>query len=255
MYRNKASWLIAASTLSITPNLQAADLLSAVESAAGICEKSITSESLVRNAIDRAESKAALNAIITLDEQGAMAAAKAIDGADETTRCKPLAGIPIVVKDNTHVANLPNTAEAGAIILAKTTMHELAFGISGYNPVFQTGEQTGVRNAYNSEFAAGGSSSGTGAALGARIVSAGLGTDTGGSVRVPCAFNGCAALRPSIARYSNEGITPISHTRDTPGPMALTMADIELLDRVITGSPPAKPANLDKIAICRRRDC
>ena len=67
---------------------------------------------------------------------------------------------------------------------------------------------------------------------------AGLGTDTGGSVRIPCAFNGCAALRPTVGRYSQHGIVPISHTRDTAGPMALAMADVELLDRVIAGGAP-----------------
>ncbi len=165
--------------------------------------------------------------------------------------------MPIVVKDNIEVARLPSTGgtpalkgyvpkadapvvkrlrDAGAIVLGKTNMHELAFGISGYNPAYNTGAEVGVRNAYDASRSAGGSSSGTGAALGARIVLAGLGTDTGGSVRVPCAFNGCAALRPTVGRYSQKGILPISHTRDTAGPMALAMSDVELLDRVISGA-------------------
>ena len=67
---------------------------------------------------------------------------------------------------------------------------------------------------------------------------AALGTDTGGSVRIPCAFNGCAALRPTMGRYSQQGIAPISHTRDTAGPMALSVADVALLDRVIAGGAP-----------------
>jgi len=82
---------------------------------------------------------------------------------------------------------------------------------------------------------AGGSSSGTGAAIGARIVTAGLGTDTGGSVRIPCAVSGCASLRPTVGRYPQGGIAPISHSRDTAGPMAATMADVALLDRVLAG--------------------
>ena len=86
--------------------------------------------------------------------------------------------------------------DAGAIVIGKTHMHELAFGISGYNPAFKSGAEVGVRNAYDPSKSAGGSSSGTGAALGARVVLAGLGTDTGGSVRIPCAFNGCAAPVP-----------------------------------------------------------
>src|SRR5215211_1232198 len=139
--------------------------------------------------------------------------------------------------------------EAGAIIIGKTNMHELAFGISGYNAAFKTGAEPGVRNAYDVTKIAGGSSSGTAAAIGARIVTAGLGTDTGGSVRVPCAVNGCATLRPTVGRYPQGAIAPISHTRDTAGPMAATMADVALLDRVIADSGPLAPANLKEVRI------
>jgi len=139
--------------------------------------------------------------------------------------------------------------QAGAIVLGKTNMHELAFGISGYNPSFQSGPDVGVRNAYDRSRSAGGSSSGTGAALGAQVVLAGLGTDTGGSVRIPCAFNGCASLRPSVGRYPAAGIVPISHTRDTAGPMAQSLADVELLDRIITGAKPVKPAPLRRVRL------
>ncbi|HKX40415.1 MAG TPA: amidase family protein, partial [Burkholderiaceae bacterium] len=71
----------------------------------------------------------------------------------------------------------------------------------------------------------------------------------GGSVRIPCAFNGCVSLRPSVGRYPNAGIAPISHTRDTAGPMALAMADVELLDRVITGAPRAQAASLKGVRL------
>jgi indoleacetamide hydrolase len=138
---------------------------------------------------------------------------------------------------------------AGAVIIGKTSMHELAFGISGYNLAFKTGPEFGVRNAYDRTLIAGGSSSGTGAAIGARIVAGGLGTDTGGSVRVPGALNGCASLRPTVGRYPQDGIAPISHTRDTAGPMAATMADVELLDRVIAGGDDVQPADLRQVRI------
>ena len=248
----------------------AAELPTLADSAASVCKGSTKSEQLVSTAIARAKSASALNAIITLDEAGATSAAQAVDKSAPGARCRPLAGVPIVVKDNIQVARLPATAgtpalkpfvpkadapvvkrlrDAGAIVVAKTNMHELAFGISGFNPAFQTGPDVGVRNAYDPTRAAGGSSSGTGAALGARIVAGGLGTDTGGSVRIPCAFNGCSSLRPTVGRYPGAGIAPISHTRDTAGPMALAMVDVELLDRVITGAPRAKAASLKGVRL------
>ena len=130
---------------------------------------------------------------------------------------------------------------AGAIVMGITTMHETAYGVTGYNPVYRYKGEIGVRNAYDSTRIAGGSSSGNGAALGARMAPAALGTDTGGSVRIPCAFNGCAALRPTVGRYPTKGIAPLSHTRDTPGPMAQSVSDLALLDQVIAEAPPSSP--------------
>jgi len=257
-------------TLYLAVTAQANELKSLTAYATDVCNGTVKSETLVNEALQRARDAAPLNAINSLDEAGALAAAKAIDSADRASRCRPLAGVPIVVKDNTHVAGMPSTAgtpalkdfrpaedapvvaslrNAGAILLAKTSMHELAFGVSGYNPVSSAADAIGVRNAYNKDHVAGGSSSGTGAAVGARIVAAGLGTDTGGSVRIPCAFNGCASLRPTIGRYSAKGVAPISHTRDTPGPMALGMSDVELLDRVITGEPAQNPSSLSGVRL------
>ena len=92
-----------------------------------------------------------------------------------------------------------------------------------------------TRNAYDPSRIAGGSSSGSGAAVGARLAPAALGTDTGASVRLPAALNGVAGFRPSVGRYDGAGITPISHTRDTPGPLAASMEDIALLDAILAG--------------------
>jgi indoleacetamide hydrolase len=247
------------------------DGLTAKQAAADLCAGKITSTALISAALARAKASQTLNAFITLDEAGAMKAAAAFDaGRTKKSACKPLGGVPIVIKDNIEVAGLPTTAgtpalkgfvpgkdapvaaklrAAGAIIIGKTNMHELAFGISGYNPTFQTGPAPGVRNAYDATKIAGGSSSGTAAAIGARIVTAGLGTDTGGSVRIPCALNGCASLRPTVGRYPSEGIAPISHTRDTAGPMASTMADVAILDRVIAGGGAIAPANPKEVRI------
>ncbi|MCA1496142.1 indoleacetamide hydrolase [Bradyrhizobium sp. NBAIM14] len=244
------------------------DQLTLTEAAAGLAAGTFTSTALTREALARAKANAELNVFVTLDEAGALKAAAAFDAAGDKT--KPLGGVPIVIKDNIEVAGLPCSAgtpalkdyipkadapvvtklrDAGAVIIGKTSMHELAFGISGYNTAFKTGAEYGVRNAYDRTLIAGGSSSGTGAAIGARIVAGGLGTDTGGSVRVPAALNGCASLRPTVGRYPQDGIAPISHTRDTAGPMAATMADVALLDRVIAGGDALAPADLTQVRV------
>jgi mandelamide amidase len=244
------------------------DQLTLTQAAADLHAGNVTSTALTTEALARAKANADLNAFVTLDEAGALKAAAAFDATGDKT--KPLGGVPIVIKDNIEVAGLPCSAgtpalkdyvpkadapvaaklrAAGAVIIGKTSMHELAFGISGYNTAFKTGAEFGVRNAYDRALIAGGSSSGTGAAVGARIVAGGLGTDTGGSVRVPAALNGCASLRPTIGRYPQDGIAPISHTRDTAGPMAATMADVALLDRVIAGGDAIAPADLKQVRI------
>jgi len=244
------------------------DQLTLTQAVADLRAGKITSTALTTEALARAKANADLNAFVTLDEAGALKAAAAFDANDN--KDKPLGGLPVVIKDNIEVAGLPCSAgtpalqhyvpkadapvvaklrAAGAVIIGKTSMHELAFGISGYNTAFKTGAEFGVRNAYDRALIAGGSSSGTGAAIGARIVAGGLGTDTGGSVRVPAALNGCASLRPTVGRYPQAGIAPISHTRDTAGPMAATAADVELLDRVIAGGDAIAPADLKQVRI------
>jgi mandelamide amidase len=247
------------------------DHLTATQAAADICAGKYKSEALVSAALARAKAHAELNAFITLDEKGAMKAARAYDKAHaKHDHCEPLGGVPIAIKDNIEVAGLPASAgtpalknyvpkvdapvaaklrAAGAIIIGKTNMHELAFGISGYNTAFKTGAEVGVRNAYNTTKIAGGSSSGNGAAIASHIILAALGTDTGGSVRIPCAFNGCMSLRPTVGRYPQAGIAPISHTRDTAGPMADSMADVALLDRVIAGGGRIEAAGLKDVRL------
>ena len=267
--------MLTASAILPTPSSaeSAPDLnrLTAQQAVADICAGRTTSQALVSAAIARARTKANLNAFITLDETGATKAAAAFDAAQRRGKnCKLLGGLPIVVKDNIEVAGLPSSAgtpalkgyvpkrdapvverlrAAGAIIIGKTNMHELAFGISGYNMAFKTGPEPGVRNAYDETKIAGGSSSGTASAIGARMVTGGLGTDTGGSVRIPCALNGCASLRPTVGRYPQSGIAPISHTRDTAGPMASAVADVAILDRAIAGGGTIAPAALKDVRI------
>lgn len=239
--------------------------MSAAEAAKAIAAGEITSEALVKALLEKAKAARSGNAFITLDADGAIAAAKVVDAARaEGKDLGPLAGVPIVAKDNIMAAGLPTTGgtpalkdwiapsdapvlaklkAAGAILLGKTNMHELAFGITSNNAAFGA-----VANAYDATRSAGGSSGGTGAAVGGRMAPAGLGTDTGGSVRIPAALNGVAGLRPTVGRYPQAGIVPISHTRDTAGPIARTVVDLALLDGIIAGEPteiaPADVASL-----------
>src|SRR5688572_1016695 len=240
--------------------------LGVVDAARLIRTGQVSSVELTQAYLARADARADLNVYVTLDRERTLAAARRADAELAAGRARgPLHGVPLVIKDNVHVAGLPNTAgtpalrrfvpatsapvaqkllDAGAVVLGKTNMHELAFGISGYNEAFYTAQPIGTRNPYDRTRFAGGSSSGTGAAVGGRLAPGGLGSDTGGSVRVPAAATGGAGLRPTLARYSQEGVTPISHTRDTVGPMAQTVADVALLDSVITGERVPPPASL-----------
>src|ERR1700730_15242784 len=269
-----ASFVTSVGSLSSPAAAQSApdlDVLTAAQAAADLCAGKITSKALTSAALARAKARADLNTFITLDEAGAMKAAAAFDASrTKGASCKPLGGVPIVIKDNIEVAALPSSAgtpalkgfvprkdapvverlrAAGAVIIGKTNMHELAFGISGYNAAFKTGPEPGVRNAYDVTKIAGGSSSGTAAAIGARIVTAGLGTDTGGSVRIPCALNYWAWLRPTVGRHTQGAIAPISHTRDTAGPMAATIADVTILDRAIAGGGAVASAHPKEVRI------
>ena len=131
---------------------------------------------------------------------------------------------------------------------AADLMHELAFGITSTNLSSFAGP---VKNPYDTTRIPGGSSGGTAVAIAAEIVTCGLGTDTGGSTRVPAALTGIVGLRPSVGnggarrRYNDDhAVIPISHTRDTVGPMGKTVADVALLDSVITGTVMAAAEDL-----------
>jgi indoleacetamide hydrolase len=148
-----------------------------------------------------------------------------------------------VPKDTVPVAEA--LIDAVAIVLGKTNMHELALGITSNNTAFGA-----VVTPYDKGRFAGGSSGSTAAAIAARMVPAGLGTDTGGSVRIPAALNGIVGWRPTAGRYSQQGITPLSHTRDTAGPMARTVRDLVLLDQVISGDRrPIRMAELSGLRL------
>ncbi len=226
--------------------------LTVIEALEGLKSGQFSALEYAGELLKRADLYAGLNAFNHLDEELILREAKSSDDARRSKRgCGVLCGLPIAIKDNINVAHQPTSAgtaglrnnwpssdapvvsalrRAGAIAFGRTNMHELAYGLTSNNAFFGP-----VRNPFNLDMVAGGSSGGSAAAVGARIVAAALGTDTGGSVRVPAAFCSLVGFRPSHGRYSGEGIVPISHSRDTAGPMARSVADIVLLDQVLSG--------------------
>jgi mandelamide amidase len=252
--------------------------LSAAEAGGFLNSGTLKSEALVNAYLAKIKTRGDLNAFITVDEVGALAAARKADADRAAGKAVGrLQGVPIVVKDNILVKDIAGAGatpalktfvpgadapvidrlrKEGAIILGKTNMHELAFGISGYNEAYPnpTTGSIGVRNPYDTTRFAGGSSSGNGAAIAARLVGAGIGTDTGGSTRIPAGITGIAGFRPTVGRYPGEGIVPLSHTRDTAGPMGQTVTDVALLDAAIVGETPVTAADLKGVRIGVSRD-
>jgi Asp-tRNA(Asn)/Glu-tRNA(Gln) amidotransferase A subunit family amidase len=140
---------------------------------------------------------------------------------------------------NRNAVVVQRLLDAGAIIAGKANMHELAYGITSNNA--HTGA---VRNPYDLELIPGGSSGGSAAAVAAGIANAGLGTDTGGSIRIPAALCGIAGLRTTLGRWPVDGMMPASHSRDVIGPFGRSVSDLALIDSVISGEPLVKKHSL-----------
>lgn len=221
--------------------------LTAVEAVAGLKARRFTLSAYVEALLERAQRLKGLNAFITIDPLRVKEQAAAIDRGIASG--KPpglLMGLPLAIKDNIDTNDLPTSAgtpalekwqpkahawvlqalvDNGALVLGKANMHELAFGITSNNKAFGP-----VGNPYDRRMIAGGSSGGTAAAIAAGLAAAGLGSDTGGSCRIPAALCGCVGFRPTLGRYAQAGVVPLSATRDTVGPLGRSVADVELLD-------------------------
>jgi mandelamide amidase len=230
-----------------------------VEAAAAIRSGEMTAEVLANALLQRAKALNSLNAFLSLDEAVVLDTARAADKHRSSGKLLgPLHGVPIALKDNINTAAFPTTAgtpglqrhrpkanapvaqaliDAGAIVFGKVGMHELAYGITSNNASFGS-----IRNPFGFKHVPGGSSGGSGAAVGARIVPASIGSDTGGSVRVPAAFCGVMGFRPTVLRWQQAGIVPISATRDTAGPLARKAADLAAIDAAVTGEGVALAA-------------
>jgi aspartyl-tRNA(Asn)/glutamyl-tRNA(Gln) amidotransferase subunit A len=197
-------------------------------------------------------------------------AARQLDAERRAGRVRGiLHGIPVAIKDLMTVRGAPMTAgsimlgrepaqrdaavvrrlrDAGAIVVGLTTLNEFALGTTGVNPHSRT-----ARNPWNPDRMTGGSSSGSGAAVAASMVPAAIGTDTGGSIRIPAALCGIVGLKPTFGRVSREGVFPLAGSFDTVGPMVRTVEDAAMVLEAIAGHDPADAGSRD-VPVGRYRD-
>jgi aspartyl-tRNA(Asn)/glutamyl-tRNA(Gln) amidotransferase subunit A len=171
----------------------------------------------------------------------------------------PLLGIPLGIKDLIDIAGVPTTAgskffakgfpvmdapvvstlkHAGGVFLGKTNLHEVALGVTGVNPHYGT-----VKNPWDSSRISGGSSSGSAVAVSLGMCLAAVGTDTGGSIRIPAALCGVVGLKPTYGRISTRGVTPLSWNLDHVGPLTGTVRDAACMLSVMAGYDAQDPAS------------
>jgi aspartyl-tRNA(Asn)/glutamyl-tRNA(Gln) amidotransferase subunit A len=226
------------------------------ELAAAIRARKVSPLEATREYVSRIERlDGRIRAFITVDAAGAMDRARALEKDAMDGRWHgPLHGVPLAHKDLFRIAPLPTScgtktaeyfvaehdatavtrlAEAGAVTLGKLNMAELAMGPYGDNA-----HHGDVQNPWRYGHVSGGSSSGSGAAVAAGLAVGALGTDTGGSIRLPAACCGIAGLKPTYGRVSRAGGMPLSWSMDHIGPMARTVRDVALLLEVMAGADP-----------------
>src|SRR5438034_6505904 len=204
-----------------------------------------------------------LNAFVTVTAE--VARAQAREATDEIAAGRyrgPLHGIPVAVKDLFATKGIRTTAgsriladwvpeadatvvrklrEAGAVLLGKLGLHEFAYGISSVNPHFGD-----VRNPWDTTKIPGGSSGGSAVAVVAGQAYAALGSDTGGSIRIPASLCGSVGLKPTYGRVGLAGAIPLSRSLDHPGPLARGARDVAIVTTAIAGKDPGDPASADR---------
>src|SRR5437867_6974539 len=203
----------------------------------------------------------AINAFITVTRDQALRTAREMEAEQKRGRWRgPLHGIPIALKDNIDTAGIRTTAasgvfkdrvptedaevvvrlkKAGAVLLGKLNLHEFALG--GTSAVTYFGP---VHNPWALDHVPGGSSGGSAAAIAADLCIGTLGTDTGGSIRIPASLCGIVGFKPTYGRVSNRGVIPMSWTLDHVGPMCKTVEDAALMLQVISIYDPIDPASI-----------
>lgn len=228
-----------------------------------------TAVEVVGAALGRAEdSQHAINAFTLIDRDGALARAAAIDeivaAGDDPG---PLGGVPVAVKDLIDQRGLPTTngaafaprtpdrsapaverlEAAGAVFIGRNGLHEWAYGFTSENEHFGP-----VRNPWDAALSPGGSSGGSAAAVAAGVVPVAIGTDTGGSVRVPAALCGIVGLKTTHGRIPLVGVTPLAPSLDTVGPLARSVADAAAAFTAMAASPgdaPPRPVDPSELRI------
>ncbi len=228
-----------------------------------IAKQKVSCEELTQVHLDRIsvlESK--LNCFITRTQEVALKRARELDKEIKNGISRgPLHGIPIALKDLFETRGIPTTAgslffndwvpeddgvvverlnAAGAVNLGKLNMHEIALGVTNNNPHYGA-----CHNPWDLERTPGGSSGGSGSALAAGLCMGSMGSDTGGSIRIPASLSGVVGLKPTFGRVSLRGVVPLSWNLDHPGPMARRVEDTALLLQVIAGYDPEDPVSVD----------
>jgi aspartyl-tRNA(Asn)/glutamyl-tRNA(Gln) amidotransferase subunit A len=234
-------------------------LMSLTAVAKAIAEKAVSSHEVTRSCLDRiAQWQPRLNAFMALEAEQALKAADEADASLAKGNAKGvLHGVPLAHKDMYYeagkvvtcgskirrdfVATTTSTAlqrikDAGTIRLGSLQMAEFAYGPTGHNAHFGA-----VHNPWHVDHITGGSSSGSGSAVAARLTFAALGSDTGGSVRMPAHFCGVTGLKTTVGRVSRAGAMPLSHSLDTVGPLARSAEDCALLMGLMAGADPDDP--------------
>lgn len=241
--------------------MSALHALTATEAADAVARGEVTAAALVRASLNRiAAHDGAVNSVIRLDAEATLAAAEAVDRARAAGRpLGPLAGVPMMHKDMYYRAGkvsscgsrirrdfvpgvtatvLARLDAAGAIDMGTLNMAEFAQNPTGHNAHFGH-----CHNPWNPPFCTGGSSSGSGAGVAARFFAAALGSDTGGSIRLPATICGVTGIKPTQTRVSRHGVMPLSFSADNVGPLARSARDAARILRVIAGHDPKDPTS------------
>ena len=234
-------------------------LMSLVAVAKAIAAKKFSSREVTQSCLDRvAQWQPRLNAYMAIEKESALAAADAADSDLAKGKIRgPLHGVPLAHKDmyydvgkvvtcgskirrefvpTTTSTALQRLKDAGSVRLGSLQMVEFAYGPTGHNPHYGA-----VHNPWNVDHITGGSSSGSGSAVAARLTFAALGSDTGGSIRMPAHFCGVTGFKTTVGLISRAGAMPLSQSLDTVGPLAQTVEDCALLVGLMAGAAPPGP--------------